>query len=98
MNQPAYLWKNNRGIYFFRARIPKQFLEYFIGTEIKKSLKTDSLRLAVKLARAYRVELEKEMSTLEKGTYGAYQGCCGFLFCTVPPARPSDNKKAFDFS
>ncbi|WP_036249787.1 site-specific integrase [Methylobacter sp. BBA5.1] len=72
MNHPAYLWKNNRGIYFFRARIPKQFSAYFTTPEIKKSLKTDSYRLAVKLARAYRVELDKEMSKLEKGAYGAF--------------------------
>lgn len=73
MNQPAYLWKNTRGIYFFRARIPKQFSDYFNRTEIKKSLKTDSFRLALKLARAYRVELDKKMSKLDKGTYGAFQ-------------------------
>jgi hypothetical protein len=73
MNNPAYLWKNNRGIYFFRARIPKQFSAYFTTPEIKKSLKTDSYRLAVKLARAYRVELDKEMEKLKKGAYGAFQ-------------------------
>jgi integrase len=73
MNHPVYLWKNERGIYFFRARIPKQFLEYFIGTEIKKSLKTDSLRQAVKLARAYRVELDKELDKLKPGEYGAFE-------------------------
>lgn len=71
MKQATFLWKNNRGIYFFRARIPKQFSEYFKSSEIKKSLKTDSYRLAVKLARAYRVELDKEMEKLEKGTYYA---------------------------
>lgn len=73
MNHPAYLWKNNRGIYFFRARIPKQFLEYFVSAEIKKTLKTDSLRQAVKLARAYRVELDKEMNKLIPGAYGALE-------------------------
>ena len=25
MRQATFLWKNERGIYFFRARIPKQF-------------------------------------------------------------------------
>jgi Domain of unknown function (DUF6538) len=40
MNQPNYLWKNVCGIYLFRARIPKQFLEYFRTVEIKQSLKT----------------------------------------------------------
>lgn len=73
MRQATYLWKNNRGIYFFRARIPKQLSEYFTGPEIKKSLKTDSYRIAVKQARAYRVELDKEMGKLEKGTYGAFE-------------------------
>ncbi|WP_432745415.1 DUF6538 domain-containing protein [Methylobacter sp. G7] len=73
MNHPAYLWKNERGIYFFRARIPKQFLEHFLSTEIKKSLKTDSLRQAVKLARAYRAELDKKMNKLKHGSYGALE-------------------------
>jgi hypothetical protein len=67
MTQPTYLWKNNRGIYFFRARIPKQFSDYFTAAEIKKSLQTDSYRLAVKLARVYRVKLDEEMSKLAKG-------------------------------
>jgi hypothetical protein len=73
MTQPTYLWKNNRGIYFFRARIPKQLSDYFTGAEIKKSLQTDSYRLAVKLARVYRVKLDEEMSKLAKGVYGAFQ-------------------------
>ena len=73
MKQATFLWKNERGIYFFRARVPKQLAEYFQRSEIKKSLQTDSYRLAVKLARAYRVELDKEMAKLEKGPYTAFQ-------------------------
>lgn len=72
MNQPAYLWKNNRGIFFFRARIPKQYSAHFNSGEIKKSLKTDSLRLAVKLARAYRVELDKEMEKRNLRSFSAF--------------------------
>ncbi len=68
----SFLRKNNRGICFFRARIPKQFLQYFKSPEIKKSLKTDSYRLAVKLTRAYRVELAKEVEKLDKGAYSQF--------------------------
>jgi hypothetical protein len=73
MNQPAYLWKNARGVYFFRTRIPKELLPHFNGKEVKKSLETDSLRQAIKRARAYRVELDSQMDKLEKGAYSAYQ-------------------------
>jgi hypothetical protein len=73
MKQATFLWKNERGIYFFRARVPKPLAEYFQRSEIKKSLQTDSYRLAIKLARAYRVELDKEMAKLEKGQYTAFQ-------------------------
>jgi len=70
---PAYLWQNRHGTYFFRARIPALFHSYFGRTELKRSLKTDSRREAIKLARAYRVELDKEMAKLEKGSYAAYE-------------------------
>lgn len=73
MKQATFLWKNERGIYFFRARVPKQLAEYFQRSEIKRSLQTDSYRLALKLASAYRVELDKEMAKLEKGPYTAFQ-------------------------
>ena len=73
MKQPAYLWKNTRGIYFFRVRIPKEFLLHFKSNEIKISLKTDSLKQALKLARAYRVELDNQIGKLEKGAYSAFQ-------------------------
>lgn len=73
MKQATFLWKNERGIYFFRAKVPKQLAEYFQRSEIKKSLQTDSYRLAVKLARVYRVELDKEMSKLKQGPFSASQ-------------------------
>jgi hypothetical protein len=66
MKQATFLWKNERGIYFFRARVPKQLSEYFTCSEIKKSLRTDSYRLAVKLARAYRAELDREMAKFDR--------------------------------
>jgi len=70
---PAYLWQNRHGTYFFRARIPILFHSYFGKSELKKSLKTDSRREAIKLARAYRVELDKEMAKLEKGSHKAFE-------------------------
>lgn len=85
MKQPAFLWQNARGIYFFRVRIPKGFLLHFKNKEIKISLKTDSLRQALKLARAYRVELDNQMDKLEKGAYSAYQVTLeGKVMATLP--------------
>lgn len=72
MKQPAFLWRNRHGIYFFRARIPKEFAKHFASSEIKKSLKTDSYREAVKLARACRAALDEVMAKLEKGDYSAF--------------------------
>jgi len=71
MRQPTFLWKNERGIYFFRARIPKQFSAHFSSSEIKRSLKTDSYRLAVKLARLYRTGMDKEIEILKQGLHTA---------------------------
>jgi integrase len=60
-------------IYHFRARIPERLRHHFNDkSEIKRTLKTDSRREAVKLARAYRVELDRKMAELEKGVYGAF--------------------------
>ncbi|WP_446808485.1 DUF6538 domain-containing protein [Methylomonas sp. 2BW1-5-20] len=61
MRQAAYLWKNERGICFFRVRVPKQLSGHFSSSEIKKSLKTNSYRVVVKLACVCRVELDEEM-------------------------------------
>lgn len=63
------MWRNQYGTYFFRARIPLSLCQHFKQSEIKKSLQTDSLRLAVKLARAYRVELDEALDKLKQGVY-----------------------------
>lgn len=72
IKSPAYLWQNRHGIYFFRARIPLPFQDHFGKVEFKRTLKTDSRREAIKLARAYRVKMDKELDKL-KGIYSAYE-------------------------
>ena len=72
IKSPTYLWQNRHGIYFFRARIPLPFQDHFGKVEFKRTLKTDSRREAIKLARAYRVKMDKELDKL-KGIYSAYE-------------------------
>jgi len=71
---PTYLTQQDKhGVFHFRARIPKPLREHFGGrAEIKRSLQTDSRREAVKRARAFRVELDKRMAELEKGSHAAF--------------------------
>jgi integrase len=70
---PVYLSRDRHGVWHFRVRIPERLRHHFNNkAEIKKSLRTDSRREAVKLARSYRVELDKKMAELEKGIYGAF--------------------------
>jgi hypothetical protein len=60
MKSPKYLSKNRHGIYYFRVRISKDLQHVFSNkSEIKISLKTDSQREAVKIARSFRVEFDK---------------------------------------
>lgn len=67
-----YLSQDQHGTYHFRARVPANLRQHFNNkSEIKRSLKTDSRKEAVKLARAYRVEMDKKIAQLEKGTYYA---------------------------
>ncbi|SMG62603.1 conserved hypothetical protein [methanotrophic bacterial endosymbiont of Bathymodiolus sp.] len=67
---PAYLWQIRHGIYFFRARIPLPFQDHFGKVEFKRTLKTDSRREAIKLARDYRVKMDKELDKLRGHSYG----------------------------
>jgi hypothetical protein len=63
---PLYLSQDRHGVFYFRARIPTRLRQHFNNkAETKRTLKTDSRREAVKLARAYRVELDTEMAELE---------------------------------
>lgn len=63
---PLYLSRDRHGVFHFRARVPAHLRQHFNNkAEIKRTLKTDSRREAVRLARAYRVELDKKMAELE---------------------------------
>jgi hypothetical protein len=56
---PSYLSLNRHGTYYFRMVIPAPVRELFQGKrEIRRSLKTDNQRLAVKRARQRAVRLE----------------------------------------
>ena len=57
--QPAYLTLNRHGTYYFRIVTPKPLRSAFgIQREIRRSLKTDSLRLALRRARQYAARFE----------------------------------------
>lgn len=57
---PCYIAQDRHGVYHFRARVPEAIREHFNGkAEIKRTLRTDSRREALKAARAYRVELDR---------------------------------------
>ncbi len=64
MNTPSYLWRNKYGTYYFRVRIPLQLCQHFNSSEFKRSLKTDSRRLAIRLARIYRAEFDSTVDNL----------------------------------
>jgi integrase len=70
--------KNRHGIYYARFIIPKHLQSHFSNKkEIRRTLQTDSRKLAIKRARAYRVKFEsivdELMTKLEKGTYHAFE-------------------------
>ncbi|HGM6290372.1 TPA: DUF6538 domain-containing protein [Pseudomonas aeruginosa] len=57
--QPAYLTLNRHGTYYFRVVIPLPLRAAFgLQREIRRSLKTDSLRLALRRARQYAARFE----------------------------------------
>lgn len=57
--QPAFLTLNRHKTYYFRIVVPKPLRAAFsIQREIRRSLKTDSARLALKRARQYAVRFE----------------------------------------
>ncbi|EZI27601.1 site-specific integrase [Pseudomonas extremaustralis] len=57
--QPAYLTISRHGTYYFRVVIPKPLRSAFgAQREIRRSLKTDSLRLALRRARQYAARFE----------------------------------------
>ncbi|RJG12598.1 site-specific integrase [Pseudomonas cavernicola] len=57
--QPAFLTLNRHGTYYFRVVIPKPLRSAFgLQREIRRSLKTDSLRLALRRARQYAARFE----------------------------------------
>lgn len=57
--QPAFLTLNRHGTYYFRVVIPKPLRSAFgLQREIRRSLKTDSLRLALRRARQYAARFD----------------------------------------
>ena len=65
MGATTYMCKNRHGTYYARFIIPKMLREHFKNkNEIRRSLQTDSRKLAVKRARAYRVEFENIIDKL----------------------------------
>jgi integrase len=78
MRNNAYMCKNRHGMYYARFIVPKHLQIHFNNKkEIRRTLQTDSRKLAIKRARAYRVKFEaivdELMTKLEKGTYYAFE-------------------------
>ncbi|MEN8132757.1 MAG: site-specific integrase [Pseudomonadota bacterium] len=69
MKTSANLWLNRHGTWYFRAIIPKHLRNHFPDhkREVRRSLQTDSKRLAIQLARECRVALDKLLEQLEVG-------------------------------
>lgn len=72
--QPAYLTISRHGTYYFRVVIPKPLRFAFgVQREIRRSLKTDSLRLALRRARQYAARFEaafdKVLGVVEQDDY-----------------------------
>ncbi|MDD5462584.1 MAG: site-specific integrase [Methylococcales bacterium] len=65
MSGKAYMCKNRHGTYYARFIIPKLLQPHFNNKkEIRRTLQTDSRKLAVKRARIYRVEFESIVDQL----------------------------------
>ena len=67
MNIPANLWLNRHGTWYFRAVIPLHLRQHFPHNkrEVRRSLRTDSKRLAIRLARECRVAFDSLLEQLE---------------------------------
>ena len=63
-SEAAYIWRNRYGTYYFRWVIPDE-LRPVLGNrrELKRSLRTESRKTAVKRARAYRVDVDQLLDT-----------------------------------
>jgi integrase/polyhydroxyalkanoate synthesis regulator phasin len=69
MGGMAYMCKNRHGTYYARFIIPKHLQSHFNNKkEIRRSLQTDSRKLAVKRARVYRVQFESIVDQLMSNT------------------------------
>ncbi|HEY8098270.1 MAG TPA: DUF6538 domain-containing protein, partial [Methylobacter sp.] len=65
MGGMAYMCKNRHGTYYARFIIPKHLQSHFNNKkEIRRSLQTDSRKIATKRARIYRVEFESIVDQL----------------------------------
>ncbi len=72
--QPAFLTQNRHGTYYFRIVIPKLLRTAFgLQREIRRTLKTDSAKLALRRARQYAARFEtafdKVLAVAEQDDY-----------------------------
>lgn len=67
MPKVSYMCQNRHGTYYARFIIPKSLRQFFKNkSEIRRSLQTDSKRLATKRARVFRVEFDDIVDKLMK--------------------------------
>lgn len=69
MGSMTYMCKNRHGTYYARFIIPKHLQTHFDNKkEIRRSLQTDSRKLAIKRSRVYRVQFESIVDQLMSNT------------------------------
>jgi len=67
-NSPSYLYRNRHGVFYFRVVIPKGLRHYFTHKrEIKRSLRTENMHVAIKLARIYMPDFDKIAAEILSG-------------------------------
>lgn len=59
MRVPTYLFQSLKSTYYFRMRVPTELQPVLKRTELKKSLKTKSRSVAIRLCRAYISQAER---------------------------------------
>ena len=65
MSKSDFMCKNRHGMYYARFIVPTHLRSHFDNRkEIRRTLQTDSRKLAIKRARVYRVEFEKIVDQL----------------------------------
>lgn len=91
---PSYLTRNRHGTFYFRIVIPRPLRTLLNGQrEVRRTLKTDSERLARRRARQfaarYEAVFDKVVSVLERDELGLTEADYEELMGLVPDTKPA---------